>query len=53
MDKLTRTHFSYNTREGACKTCQGLGKVLKVNNNNANHEHLSLEAGVIDFLEQK
>ena len=53
MDKLTRTHFSYNTREGACKTCQGLGKVLKVNNNNVIHEHLSLEAGAIDFWEQK
>ncbi len=52
MDKLTRTHFSYNTREGACKTCQGLGKVLKINNN-AIHEHLSLEAGAIDFWNQK
>lgn len=53
MDKLTRTHFSYNTREGACKTCQGLGKVLKVNNASVIHEHLSLEAGAIDFWEQK
>ena len=52
MDKLTRTHFSYNTREGACKTCQGLGKVLKVNENNVIHGHLSLEAGAIDFWEQ-
>ncbi len=53
MEKLTRTHFSYNTREGACKTCQGLGKVLKVNRNNVIHEHLSLEAGAIDFWEHK
>ncbi|MGE5633525.1 MAG: hypothetical protein ACM3TR_20885 [Caulobacteraceae bacterium] len=49
MKKLTRTHFSYNTREGACETCQGLGKVLKINGNNVVHEHLSLEAGAIDF----
>jgi excinuclease ABC subunit A len=53
MDKLTRTHFSYNTREGTCKTCQGLGKVLEINNNITIHEHLSLEAGAIDFWEQK
>lgn len=53
MEKLTRTHFSFNTREGACKTCEGLGKVLKVNKDNAIHEHLSLEAGAVDFWEQK
>ena len=53
MEKITRTHFSYNTREGACKTCQGLGKVLKINENNVIHEHSSLEAGAIDFWEQK
>jgi len=53
MDKLTRTHFSYNTREGACKTCQGLGKVLTINTSNVIHEHLSPEAGAVDFWEQK
>ena len=53
MEKLTRTHFSYNTREGACTTCQGLGKVLKVNENNVIHEDLSPEAGAIDFWEHK
>ncbi|HEY3421747.1 MAG TPA: ATP-binding cassette domain-containing protein, partial [Methanocellaceae archaeon] len=31
MEKLTRTHFSYNTREGACETCQGLGRILTIN----------------------
>lgn len=34
MEKLTRTHFSYNTREGACPTCAGLGKVLTINKEN-------------------
>jgi excinuclease ABC subunit A len=53
MDKLTRTYFSYNTREGACETCQGLGKVLKIKQNNVVHEHLTLEAGAINFWEQK
>ncbi|OWA37502.1 ABC-ATPase UvrA [Saccharibacillus sp. O16] len=30
MDKLTRTHFSYNTQEGACPRCEGLGHVLHI-----------------------
>ncbi len=53
MGKLTRTHFSYNTREGACKTCEGLGKVLKINRNNVIDEDLSLEAGAVDFLKHR
>lgn len=53
MEKLTRTHFSYNTREGACQTCQGLGKVLKVNRSAVVHGDLSLEAGAIDFWQHK
>ncbi len=53
MEKLTRTHFSYNTREGACKTCQGLGKVLSINKNATIHDNLSLEEGAVDFWEQK
>lgn len=53
MEKLTRTHFSYNTREGACKTCQGLGKILTINKENTIHESLSLEEGAVDFWEQK
>ncbi|MBR0596898.1 ATP-binding cassette domain-containing protein [Sinanaerobacter chloroacetimidivorans] len=53
MEKLTRTHFSYNTREGACKTCEGLGKVLTINKDHAVHESLSLENGAVDFWEQK
>jgi excinuclease ABC subunit A len=53
MKKLTRTHFSYNTREGACKTCEGLGKVLTVNKEKAVNESLSLENGAVDYWEQK
>ncbi|MDD3172339.1 MAG: excinuclease ABC subunit UvrA [Herbinix sp.] len=53
MEKLTRTHYSYNTREGACKTCEGLGKVLTINKENAVHESLSLENGAVAFWEQK
>lgn len=53
MDKLTRTHFSYNTREGACPTCQGFGKVLTVNQSKAVRESLSLEDGAVGFWEHQ
>lgn len=53
MEKLTRTHFSFNTREGACGTCQGLGKVLTVDEISVIHEQLSLESGAIDFWKHK
>ena len=52
MEKLTRSYFSYNTREGACKTCQGLGKVMTINKDNTVNEELSLEAGAVEFWEQ-
>jgi excinuclease ABC subunit A len=53
MEKLTRTHFSHNTREGACPTCQGLGQVLTVNKQRVVDESLSLEEGAVAFWEQK
>lgn len=30
MDKLTRSHFSFNTTAGACPTCKGMGKTLVI-----------------------
>lgn len=53
MEKLTRTHFSYNTREGACATCQGLGEVMTVAEGKVLHEELSLEAGAVVFWEKR
>ena len=53
MEKLTRTHFSYNTREGACATCQGLGEVMKVAEAKVLHEELSPEEGAIVFWEKR
>lgn len=53
MEKLTRTHFSYNTREGACPTCGGLGKVLTINRDNTIDESLSLEDGAIRYWENE
>ncbi|PKO16122.1 MAG: ABC-ATPase UvrA [Chloroflexi bacterium HGW-Chloroflexi-10] len=52
MEKLTRTYFSHNTREGGCETCQGLGKVLAINQGNVIQESISLEDGAVDFWVQ-
>lgn len=49
MEKLTRGHFSYNTREGACETCHGLGEVLKINMENMLNEDLPLEDGAVSY----
>lgn len=53
MKKLTRTNFSYNTREGACRTCEGLGKILAINQEKAVRESLTLENGAVDFWENQ
>ncbi|MFD1065426.1 excinuclease ABC subunit UvrA [Oceanobacillus locisalsi] len=50
MEKLTRTHFSYNTTEGACPTCKGLGKTVAIHLPSVFHEELSLEDGVVDIF---
>lgn len=47
MEKLTRSHFSFNTREGACPTCSGLGKTLEVNYDKLINKELSLSKGAI------
>ncbi|MBU9739173.1 ATP-binding cassette domain-containing protein [Diplocloster agilis] len=53
MRKLTRTDFSFNTREGACPACEGLGQKLEVNREAVVNEGLSLEEGAVDFWENK
>lgn len=49
MEKLTRTHFSYNTTEGACSTCKGLGEVVNIHQESIFHPQLSIEEGAVDF----
>ena len=53
MKKLTRTDFSFNTREGACKICQGLGNVMRINEANVIHVAKALEDGAVDYWEQR
>lgn len=49
MEKLTRTHFSYNTIEGACPTCKGLGETVNIHQESVFHQQLSMEEGAVDL----
>ena len=53
MDKVTRTEFSFNTREGACPACEGMGEALSVDRAAAVDESLSLEDGAVAFWQAK
>lgn len=47
MPGLTRRHFSYNTPEGACETCSGLGHTLTLNTEAVFDEERSLLGGCV------
>src|SRR5690625_1747026 len=49
MEKRTRSHFSYNTTEGACPTCKGLGEVVNIHRESVFHQHLSIESGAVEL----
>lgn len=49
MEKLTRSHFSFNTREGACEVCQGLGEIPEIHLQSVLDEARSLKAGAVLF----
>lgn len=49
MEKLTRSHFSFNTEKGACSVCSGLGKIIDINLNKVLNQALSLREGAVDF----
>lgn len=53
MDKVTRTHFSFNTKEGACPTCEGLGKIHSIKKERVVDEKLSLEDGAVSYFEKQ
>lgn len=53
MDKFTRTDFSFNTKEGACPACEGLGQVHAVREEAVLDEKRSLEAGAVLCWEKK
>ncbi len=47
VPKLTVSHFSFNTVEGSCPTCQGLGVVWDVDLTSLLDEKLTLEEGAV------
>lgn len=47
MNKLTRSYYSFNTNEGACPKCKGLGKLLDVNLDKVINKNISLNSGAI------
>lgn len=53
FEKLTRSSFSYNTKEGACPDCEGLGKKLTVDENRIFDFSKSLKEGAIVFFESR
>ncbi|MCH1983505.1 excinuclease ABC subunit UvrA [Ruminococcus sp. OA3] len=53
MDKITRTYFSFNTKEGACPTCDGLGKMHMIKRDYAVDETLTLEDGAVRYWEKQ
>ncbi|MDT4761500.1 excinuclease ABC subunit UvrA [Sphaerochaeta sp. PS] len=53
MRKLTCTEFSFNTAEGACPTCQGLGVVWEIDAKRVLHDGLSLDEGAVVFWKQR
>ncbi|MGX8850822.1 excinuclease ABC subunit UvrA [Amedibacillus sp. YH-ame10] len=50
---FTRTHFSYNTREGACPSCKGMGTTLSIREDVVIDENKSLEEGAITYWEKR
>ncbi|GIP33463.1 excinuclease ABC subunit UvrA [Paenibacillus sp. J2TS4] len=47
MPQITRRHFSYNTPEGACETCAGLGHTVTLNQDAVFDEERSLLGGCV------
>ncbi|MGI2328282.1 excinuclease ABC subunit UvrA [Planococcus sp. YIM B11945] len=47
LANLTRAHFSFNTVEGACPTCSGLGKTVDIRSDLIFNQELSLRDGAV------
>nr|WP_233530913.1 excinuclease ABC subunit UvrA [Paenibacillus alkalitolerans] len=47
MERFTRRHFSYNTPEGACEGCDGLGHTVSLNMDAVFDKELSLRGGCV------
>lgn len=50
MQKLSKAHFSFNTPEGACEMCSGLGTVATLNMDAVFDQERSLNGGGVTIL---
>ncbi len=53
VPKLTVSHFSFNTEEGSCPVCQGLGVVWEVDLAALLEEDLTLEEGAVKIWKSR
>lgn len=53
MDKISRTLYSFNTQEGACPVCEGLGRIHNLKKEAVISEVLSLEGGAVNYWEKQ
>ena len=53
VSKLTSSNFSFNTEEGSCPSCQGLGVVWKVDLLSLLDENLTLEEGAVQIWKNR
>lgn len=53
VKKLMHTDFSFNTREGACKDCEGMGSVWEIDLAQVLHADLSLSQGAVTFWKHR
>lgn len=51
--KICAADFSFNTKEGACPVCEGMGEIRSLNRAAAVDESRSLEEGAVRFWEAK
>ncbi|PSL40152.1 excinuclease ABC subunit A [Planomicrobium soli] len=49
LENLTRAHFSFNTLEGACPSCSGIGKTVDIRIDQVFNQDLSLKDGAVTF----
>lgn len=47
--RLTKSDFSFNTPNGACQTCSGLGSVVEINIDNVFNKEKSIKEGAVSF----
>lgn len=48
-ERLTSSHFSFNTLNGACETCSGMGKVSHIRMESVFNEELSVKDGCVSI----